>query len=261
MSQLSSLVSQYATPHLTSVSPTAPLAEVHKLFLTHRISSVPVVGAAGEPLGVISRTDLLRIGRVTARRGSGGAVLDLPAREVSKVMTVGVETVGGSSTVGHAARVMIEKRLHRLYVAHEGRLTGVFSTKDLLVAIKDSRQATRVDQHMSTPAFEIPATAPLALGLERLGNAHVSGLVVVDEHERPIGTFTQLDALEARDLPGETPLEIAMSHAMLCLHISTPLFRAAAQASETRARRVLCVDDRKVCGVMTGLDFARAVGD
>ena len=49
-----------------------------------------------------------------------------------------------------------------------------------------------------------------------------------------------------------------MSYAMLCLNVRTPLFRAAAQAYETRARRILVIDDRRVMGVVTGLDFARA---
>ena len=48
-----------------------------------------------------------------------------------------------------------------------------------------------------------------------------------------------------------------MSHALLCLHRTTPLHRAAAQAAVTRARRVLVIDDREAVGVVTGLDFAR----
>lgn len=259
MSHLSAPVSQFATPHVTVVLATATLPDVHRTLAAHAVSSAPVVDDAGVPVGVVSRTDLLRVGRVTARRASGHAVLDLPPRPVSEVMTANVETVEEGATVSEAARRMVERRHHRLFVERDGRLVGVFSTKDLLAAIKVSREASRIDEHMSKPAFEIPATAPLSLALDRLGKAHVTGLVVVDDDEWPIGTFTQLDALEARDLPGDTAVEVAMSHAMLCLHVSTPLFRAAAQACETRARRVLCVEDRRVRGVLTGLDFARAV--
>ncbi len=58
------------------------------------------------------------------------------------------------------------------------------------------------------------------------------------------------------------PLSLYMSQpittAMLCIDVRTPLYRAAGQALATRARRVLAVKDRKVQGILTGIDFARA---
>ena len=48
---------------------------------------------------------------------------------------------------------------------------------------------------------------------------------------------------------------------MLCLHASTPLYRAAAHAYATRARRVLVTEDHRVIGVLTGIDFARAIAE
>jgi hypothetical protein len=50
-----------------------------------------------------------------------------------------------------------------------------------------------------------------------------------------------------------------MSYAMLCLDVRTPLYRAAAYAHATRARRVLAVEGRHLKGVLTGIDFARVV--
>lgn len=50
-----------------------------------------------------------------------------------------------------------------------------------------------------------------------------------------------------------------MSHGLLCLHPSTPLYRAAAAAYEARARRLLAVADGELVGILTGLDFARAL--
>jgi hypothetical protein len=50
-----------------------------------------------------------------------------------------------------------------------------------------------------------------------------------------------------------------MSYAMLCLDRSTRMHRAAAHALATRARRVVVVDRHHVCGVISGMDFARAL--
>lgn len=43
----------------------------------------------------------------------------------------------------------------------------------------------------------------LSRAMDWLWSAHVGGLVVTDEEERPIGLFTQTEALLARELPPE----------------------------------------------------------
>ena len=131
----------------------------------------------------------------------------------------------------------------------------------MLAAIRDKRLTLPISEIMVHPVFTIENTASVPTAIDRLGDAHVSGLVVVDEDESPIGVFTQVEALEARELPPETRIEDVMNYAMLCLDKRTPLFRAAGQAFATRARRVLAVHDRKVCGILTGIDFARAAND
>mgnify|MGYP000178304288 FL=1 len=50
-----------------------------------------------------------------------------------------------------------------------------------------------------------------------------------------------------------------MNHALVCLHGKAPLHRAATLASAARARRVLVIEDRRVAGVTTPHDFARAL--
>jgi hypothetical protein len=45
---------------------------------------------------------------------------------------------------------------------------------------------------------------------------------------------------------------------MLCLDQDTPLHRAAAQAASMDVRRVIAVRDRRLRGILTGIDFARA---
>ena len=80
---------------------------------------------------------------------------------------------------------------------------------------------------------------------------------MVDEQEHPVGVFTKTEALRARDRPTDTKVEEVMSYAMLHQNGRTPVFRAAAHAYETSTRRVLVLQERKLVGVLTGLDFAR----
>jgi CBS domain-containing protein len=251
---------------LVTMPETSTLVEVEATLNRLGISCVPIVDDAGNCTGVLSRTDLLRIGRVDAKRGTRTrTLLDLPNMCAQEVVKASPVTVLPDAAVSEAARLLIKHHIHRVFVrdttsadASRPSLIGVFSTKELLAAIRDKRLTVLIGDFMVYLVFTIEHTASVSTATDRLRNAHVSGLVVVDEDETPIGVFTQVEALEARDLPLGTQVEEVMNYAMLCLDVRTPLFRAAGQAFATRARRVLAVHDRKVCGILTGIDFARA---
>ncbi len=251
-------VSEYMSAPVVSLKLSASLFEVRRTLDDQEISCIPLLDEQARCVGVISRTDLLRVGRYQAGASRGAALLTLPDKRAGEVMHAEVISIAPGSSIAEAARLMVKRRIHRVFVLDEGRLAGVLSTKEILAAIRDKRVVTPISEVMAAPAFIIPSSAPVSLATDRLAKAHVSGLVVVDEEQWPIGTFTQAESLRARDLPRETFVEEVMSHAMLCMDVRTPLHRAAAQAHATRARRVLAVEDRKVKGVLTGLDFARA---
>lgn len=251
-------VSLYMSAPVLTVDEGTSLSDVHRALSNSGVSSFIVTGEGGRPAGVISRTDLLRVGRSSAHSLRKKMLLVLPSIPVRDVMRTEIVSVTPTTSVGEAAAIMVDRHIHRVFVMDGDALAGVFSTKDVMAAIHDKRVTTPISEVMSAPAFTIRALEPLSLATDRLEKAHISGLVVVDEEEWPVGTFTQLDGLQSRFLPGETPVEDAMSYAMLCLDVRTPLHRAAAQAHETRARRVLAVDDRKIQGVLTGINFARA---
>lgn len=261
-------VSLYMSQPLAAVPEGATLVEVEEALFARKVSCVPVVDKAGRCTGVISRTDLLRIGRVEAKRkGDGRKLLALPEMRAADVIKAEAVTITQDTPVSEAARLMVKSHIHRVFVrdaleqkpnGERHRLLGVFSTKEVLAAIRDKRETLPISDYMASPVFTIPSTATLALATDRLAKAHVSGLVVVNEDEWPIGIFSQAEALESRDLPPETQIEDVMNYAMLCLDARTPLFRAAGHAHATRARRVLAIEDRKVKGILTGIDFASA---
>ncbi|HSN98049.1 MAG TPA: CBS domain-containing protein [Candidatus Nanopelagicales bacterium] len=253
-------VSLYMSAPVLTVPESTPVFEVHRMLTERRISCVPVIDGGGVPVGVISRTDLLRAGRMETKARGHAPLLTLPDQTARELMHVGVFTVTPDTQVGQAANVLVKRRIHRAFVEDSGRLVGVLSTKELLLAIRDKRVGDPISEHMSPSVFTISVTAPLSLATDRLAKAHVSGLVVVDEDEWPVGTFSQTEALLARDVHTDTAVEEVMSYAMLCLDVRTPLFRAAAQAHATFARRVLAIEDRRVRGVLSGLDFARVAG-
>ncbi|MFT3776642.1 MAG: CBS domain-containing protein [Minicystis sp.] len=262
MTSFATPISAFMTSPVMSIPETASLAAAHQLLRDRSVSCLAVT-RDDRPAGVISRTDLLRAGRFAARARDGGSASRAPLltfpddKKVGDVMRRDIIALPPEATVSAAARTLMEHRIHRVFVRDGDRLRGVFSTKDLLLAIREKRIGAPIAEAMSTPVFTVPVGATLALATDRLDKAHISGLCVVDEDAFPVGTFTQTEAMTARDLPADTPVEEVMSYAMLCVDVRTPLFRAAGYAHATRARRVLAVEGRRLAGVVTGLDFAR----
>ena len=252
-------VSLLMSSPVASLTPETTLDAAYRRMAERRISCMPVVAADGRALGVLSDTDLLRVGRMQPSSLAGVQVLDLPAEPVAQHMHPGVITVPEDAPVTAAAALLVQHRIHRVFVARDGELTGVFSTEEVLVALREKRVGTPVADVMTTPVQTIPLATPVAEATARLDHAGITGLVVVDEHQHPIGVFSRTEALKARDLPSDTKVEDAMSYAILHQNARTPVFRAAAHAYETRTRRVLVLDGRKVAGMLTGLDFARVL--
>ena len=258
MSNFQVPVNLYMSQPVHSVSPDASLEEAYDAIFEAGVSSLVVLDPDGEPLGIISRTDLLRVGGQASGTRPEASLLSFPERTVSDEMTENVRSVSGDATLTEAARVMVKNRIHRVVVTEDGRATGVLSTRDLMRAIDEKGTNAPVSEFMSSPVFTIRAEEGLSLAKERLEKARVSGLVVVED-DWPVGIFTQTEAMEARHVRRATAVADVMSPRILSLSSRTRLHRAAAQAVATNVRRVVVQDGEELVGILSGLDFARAV--
>jgi len=252
-------VSSVMSSPVRTVATDAPLVEAYKVLRQHALSSL-VATHEGRPVGVISRTDLLRVGRVGGGPVRRAPLLELPDVAVRDVMTPGLVTVDHSAVLGDAARVMVSQRIHRVFVREAAApgLAGVVSTRDVMEAVASSEMRAPLSDFMTTPVLTVRDDDTLGHATDKLAESGVAGMVVVDSQEIPVGYFTQVEALQTRDWDASTPVEAAMNLGILCMNLRTPLHRAAAAASEMRARRVIAVDRRRLHGILTGIDFARA---
>lgn len=242
----------WSTRPVHSVRDRTSIAATSAAMRLHGRSSLAVVDDHGQAVGVVTRTDLLRVAR------ADGALVAPSDRTVREAMSSPVITVQPDEDLAAAARRMVERRVHRLFSLNEGAPDGVIGTLELMRAVAGARVGGAIATLMRAPVITVSVDEPIARAVEHLAEAAVSGLVVVDD-DWPVGLFTQREALEAADLSPAAPVEEAMSPALLCLDVGTPVHRAAAQASATRGRRILAVEGRRVRGILTGLDFARLV--
>ena len=257
MSHFSAPVNNYMSSPVYSVDSTTQLTDVHAEMTSRGVSSLAVMGDEGEIGGVVTRTDLLKVGRRQAGSLKSASLLTFPSLEVGKAMTTGIVTVKSDDSIEHAAQTMLKNGYHRIYVEDQGKIVGILSTRDIMLVIAQQRLNKPISAFMSTPAFTVRSHEPISLASERLAKAHVSGLIVVDEGW-PVGLFTQTVALTAKDMPQDTHTEAVMDTGMLLLAPETPIFRAAEQASAMDVRRVVAWDGKDIKGILTGLDFAKA---
>lgn len=253
------LVTDCMTAPVVTISAAASVTEADALLRMHGISALLVLGRSGQAAGVISRRDLLRVGRILAHVEDGGrrAVLQLPQLACGDLMTHPVLSVAPTALVEDACRLLLERRVHRVFVLSGGQPVGVFSTKEAMRAVKAARLATPLGDIMTRELVTVDAQQPWSEAARLLDRAGVGG-VVVTEQSTPIGLFGETEALAARACPPTQPTEEVMTQAMLCLPMKTPLFRAAGFAIATTARRILVTKDHHAKGVVSGFDFVRA---
>lgn len=256
----SQAVSKHMTAAVTTVDPNASLSLVTRVLDEQRVSAVPVV-EAGTIIGVISRADLVRVGRIQAGSHHRSPVLTLPQKRAGELIREAHRppiVVSPSTTLHQAAATMVERRIHRVFVVDGHDLVGVISTLDMMRVVRDARIEQPITTIMSTPLFTIKAQQPISAAVERLEHARVTGLVVLDD-DFPVGLFTQLEALQSRDLPRDTRVDDILDPAMLCLPATTKIYRAAEQACRMEVRRVIPCRDREAIGIVTGMDFVKLV--
>ena len=132
------------TMNVVSVSEEAPIHEIVKLLLKHRISAVPVLNSEGKVVGIVSEGDLLR------PEGSGSAARQRPqwletlfsdrssdyekahGRTARAVMTPNVVTVDEDMPVNEIAALLERQHIKRVPVLADGRVVGIVSRAHLL---------------------------------------------------------------------------------------------------------------------------------
>lgn len=134
------------------VAPSTQIRELARVFEEHEVSGVPVVDQGGKVVGVVSKTDLIRrcsegtddippafLFEVLSEQGvdedEASEVMPEPLVCVEDFMTEDPLMVGPELSVATVARMMYDKRIHRVIVADDERFPlGIITSMDLLGA-------------------------------------------------------------------------------------------------------------------------------
>ena len=134
------------TERVLSIGPEAPIKDVARILVEHRISGLPVCDVEGHVLGVVSEGDILykEHDPETGHRGGplSWIVEGVPTGETAKAsaltaataMTAPAITVAPYESVAEAARLMCERGVNRLPVVKDEKLIGIVTRADLVRA-------------------------------------------------------------------------------------------------------------------------------
>ena len=124
-------VSAIANSDVTFVRPETPTSALLSLMMERGISGVPVVDEFGRPVGVVSKTDLLRGRGLDA--GGDGPVSSGEDQLVGELMTPMTLALPEKASVAQAAALMAFENVHRLpIVSTEGKVVGIVTPMDVL---------------------------------------------------------------------------------------------------------------------------------
>ncbi|HJQ66274.1 MAG TPA: CBS domain-containing protein [Gemmatimonadales bacterium] len=122
---------------LETIGPDQTVAEAVVTLAEQHVSGLPVVEGRNRLVGVISMSDVLQLLSDSADSERRGEILD--STLVRDVMTAKPVTVDPDLDVHDAARQMLYREIHRVFVEYEGVLVGVLSQSDIVGAVAGAR--------------------------------------------------------------------------------------------------------------------------
>lgn len=261
------------------------LDAVGALFVAEEIGGAPVVDAAGKPIGVVSKSDLVRDHR-DAFAGE---------RTARSVMTAFVATVPETASLSDVVDLMASG-IHRvIVVSSTGTVAGIVSTLDVLRWLAKPKERGTIPPPSATVRSRIPAArvsvsslmgarvvcVEPGVGADQLEaillDEQISGVPVVEDggysvgvvsktdlvashkHEhRPALVLDPADDLAALAAPSGIPVNQLMTRSAIGVREQTSVLRAATIMVEQGVHRLpVLTEDGRVIGLLTALDVAR----
>lgn len=151
------LVKDVMSSPVFTVEENASVKKVAQLMAEHKVGCIIVTSKEGNPLGIITESDL--VVRVLAKNTLQSKLT------AGVVMTAPLITVDSDETLSEAARRMSRLNIRRLGVMYKGRLVGLLSSKDILAVtpelIEIIQEKAKIGKATAAEE-EVPEQTPLA---------------------------------------------------------------------------------------------------
>jgi CBS domain-containing protein/mannitol/fructose-specific phosphotransferase system IIA component (Ntr-type) len=132
--QHSLVVRDVMTHRIHSVPPEWTVRRTLDLMLRRKLGAVPVVGEAGEVLGMVTDADIMRalLPKIPRARANGDEGSEPSDRSVRDIMTRSVLCVSEDLGVSEVASMMINKDVEQVPVVNAGSIAGMVYRRDII---------------------------------------------------------------------------------------------------------------------------------
>ncbi|MCP5424198.1 MAG: CBS domain-containing protein [Gammaproteobacteria bacterium] len=125
MTRLKQLLDNKGASAVT-IEQSASLADAIRIMHQHRVGSVIIPSSSGEPLGILTERDVIRL--------FAEGHTDFEKLRVQDCMTTGLMLGNPDDDTEQVLVLMTEKRFRHLPIVYEGHIVGVISIGDLVKA-------------------------------------------------------------------------------------------------------------------------------
>ncbi|OHB81855.1 MAG: hypothetical protein A2V98_04260, partial [Planctomycetes bacterium RBG_16_64_12] len=239
---------------VTTISPDATAVSAAQTMSANDVSCI-VVMEHGHVVGMVTETDFLT--KIASEDR------DLNAIRVAQIMTSPVESGASDWSVLEASKWMAARRVKRLPIVDEGRLVGIVTQTDLVRALTSYGLWREVSQIMTSNVATIQSKAQVAEAAEVMGVLNISCILALDGEET-VGILTKKDLLKRvvarRRDPRRTAVEEVMSTPVIRIAPHLSVFCASRLMAQKRLRRLVVMEDERLCGIVAQTDVFKAVG-
>ena len=118
---------------------------------------------------------------------------------VKNIMSLPPVTIGDEANLSDAINIMWEKKIGSVIVVNEaGKLVGLVTERDILYAAYRGMlcRATKISEIMSRNVITAKPEEDVATAIERMRQANIRHLPVIDEEGKPVGMLTIRDVID-----------------------------------------------------------------
>lgn len=219
----------------------------------NHVSCVVVVDN-GKLAGILTQKDILRV--VACEEGNYGRA------KTSEKMSCPVGVVLPTLSVIAAGRIMEANGIKRLPVLVDQRLVGIVTQTDITRGLTFLSPLRSVADIMSTHVATVRTDATVVEGARIMSDNNISCILVMDQEE-VAGILTEKDLLDRvvipRRHPRKTNVSEVMSRPVAWIPPSYSVLGAAQKMDQMHLHRLVVMDRKQLCGLVTQTDIMRAI--
>ncbi len=248
-------IADVLTRNVITASSGATLDEAANLMAAGKFSCLIAIEDQ-KPIGILTESDLVHVCRLGIKTESS---------RIEQFMSKPLIAVNRAMNIYEVYDFLLERKMRHLVVVDEcGVLEGIVTLSDILKATNfdDYLHTRKICDVMKQNVMTVSVDTSLADAIKKMDSMHIS-CVVVTEHDKAVGIFTERDAsrlLAAKQHTMACQIAEVMTSPLRTLDQFDMLVLASQTMREIGTRRLVIVDDDNYpIGIVTQFDVIRGL--